>query len=168
MNIVIRQEQPDDMQSIHDVTVAAFLNAPHSDHNEQFIVRELRKASALLVSLVAEVNGKMVGHVAVSPVAISDNSENWYGLGPISVIPGYQRKGVGSKLMQAAIEALRTTGASGCVLLGNPNFYHRFGFSPIEGLILEGVPAEYFQALVFQGDIPQGEVVYHQAFSAKG
>ena len=118
------------MQSIHDVTVAAFLNAPHSDHTEQFIVRELRKAKALSVSLVAEENGKMVGHVAVSPVAISDNSENWYGLGPISVLPGYQRKGVGTKLMQAAIEALRTTGASGCVLLGDPNFYHRFSFPP--------------------------------------
>ena len=168
LTIEIRLEKPDDIRSIHDLTVAAFLEAPHTDHTEQFIVRELRKSKALSISLVAEDDGKIVGHVAVSPVVISDGSDNWYGLGPISVIPSKQNKGIGSKLMNAAVQELKVIGAKGCVLLGDPNYYHRFGFSPKEGLILSDVPMEYFQALVIQGFLPQGEVSYHESFLAKG
>lgn len=167
MHIEIRPEQPEDAQSIHELTVAAFLEAPHTDHTEQFIVRALRNSNALSVSLVAEENGHIVGHVALSPVVISDGSDHWYGLGPLSVLPSCQNKGIGSKLMDAAIQALDQIGAHGCVLLGDPSYYHRFGFSPKEGLMLSGVPAEYFQALVIQGDVPQGEVAYHESFLAK-
>ncbi|OPX55790.1 GNAT family N-acetyltransferase [Oceanospirillum multiglobuliferum] len=163
----IRPEQPEDAQCIDELTVAAFLEAPHTDHTEQFIVRALRNSNALSVSLIAEDNGYIVGHVALSPVVISDGSDHWYGLGPLSVLPNCQNKGIGSKLMEAAIQALDQIGAYGCVLLGDPCYYHRFGFSPKEGLMLSGVPAEYFQALVIQGDVPQGEVSYHESFLAK-
>ncbi len=165
--MIIRAELPQDIEAIHKLTIAAFLNAPHSDHTEQFIVRALRKANALAISLVAEDEGQIVGHVALSAVSISDNSHAWYGLGPISVLPEQQKRGVGSLLMQSAIERLKSLNARGCVLLGDPNYYQRFGFKPQKGLILPGIPEGYFQAILLAGNWPQGTVSYHQAFYAK-
>jgi len=164
MPIKIRPETPADIQAIHQVTEAAFLNAEHTDHTEQFIVKALRDAGVLTVSLVAEEDGQIIGHVAVSPVNISDGAEAWYGLGPISVAPDQQGKGIGSALMNEAINALKELNANGCVLLGEPAYYGRFGFKAIEGLILPDVPAEYFQALLLNGEYPQGKVSYHQGF----
>ena len=168
MNISIRKEKPGNIQSIHEVTVAAFLEAPHTDHTEQFIVEALRDSGSLSISLVAEDAGKIVGHVALSPVTISDGADGWYGLGPISVLPDEQGKGVGSELMIAALRELKNFKANGCVLLGDPNYYHRFGFKPVDGLVLPDAPPEYFQALMFQGAYPQGTVAYHESFSAQG
>jgi putative acetyltransferase len=167
LSICIRVEQPNDIKSIHEVTVAAFLNAPHTDHTEQFIVSSLRESAALSISLVAEEDDRVVGHVALSPVTISDGTPNWYGLGPLSVLPKQQGKGIGLQLMNAAIQELKNTKANGCVLLGDPNYYRRFGFTAKKGLMLADVPPEYFQALVFHGDLPQGNVSYHESFSAK-
>ncbi len=110
MNPVIREELPSDAAAIHAVTAAAFLNAPHTAHTEQFIVEALRKAGALTISLVAERGGEVVGHVALSPVSISDGSTGWFGRGPVSVKPEFQRKGIGSLLMQAALRLLRERG----------------------------------------------------------
>ncbi len=169
MSINIRQEQPDDIQPIHKLTVAAFLEAPHTDHREQWIVKALRDAGALTISLVAEQNSTIVGHVALSPVTISDGADQWYGLGPVSVLPSHQGKGIGTRLINSAIESLKQINANGCVLLGDPNYYHRFGFSPEQGgLVLPGVPPAYFQALLLQGDLPQGSVSYHKAFASNG
>lgn len=166
MNVRIRPEGPDDAQAIDCVTVAAFATTPHTDHTEHFIVRALRAADALTVSLVAEADGKVVGHVAVSPVAITDGSLDWFGLGPISVLPAAQGRGIGSALMVEALQRLRNRPAAGCVLLGDPAFYRRFGFRPVAGLALPGVPAEYFLALAFGNAFPQGNVTYHPAFKA--
>lgn len=166
MNVRIRPEGPDDAQAIDRVTVAAFATTPHTDHTEHFIVRALRAADALTVSLVAEADGKVVGHVAVSPVAITDGSPDWFGLGPISVLPAAQGRGIGSALMVEALQRLRNRPAAGCVLLGDPAFYRRFGFRPVAGLALPGVPAEYFLALAFGNAFPQGNVAYHPAFKA--
>ena len=166
----IRNELPTDTAAIEAVTVAAFLHAPHTDHTEQFIVNALRKAGALSVSLVADDDGAVIGHVAVSPVSISSGAAGWYGLGPVSVEPGRQGRGVGSQLMRAALAQLGALGASGCVLLGDPAYYARFGFRAAPGLVLPGVPPEYFQALLL-GDgaaMPEGTVAYHGAFAAKG
>lgn len=168
MNTLIRTERPTDIAAIHAVTVTAFLHAPHTDHTEQFIVDALRRAGALSISLVAEQAGTIVGHVAVSPVTVSDGAAGWFGLGPISVIPELQGRGIGSQLMHAALQQLRGQGAAGCVLLGDPAYYARFGFRPEPGLLLPDVPAEYFQALAFGSSVPQGVVTYHAAFSAQG
>jgi len=167
LSLFIRREQPEDIEAIHEITVAAFLAAPHADHTEQFIVKALRAAAALSISLVAEQGGKIIGHVALSPVTISDGADSWYGLGPISVHPKEQGKRIGSQLMHEAIAELKQLGADGCVLLGDPNYYHRFGFNPVEGLLLPDVPKRYFQAFLFQGTYPQGTVAYHDAFSAQ-
>lgn len=165
--IQIRSESPSDIDQIERVTVAAFKNAEHTDHTAQFIVRELRNQGALTVSLIAEDRGIVVGHVATSPVAISDGAEGWYGLGPISVLPAHQRSGIGTKLMYQALEDLRVLAASGCVVLGDPRYYSRFGFMAEASLTFPGVPQEYFQALLFKGPMPSGTVSYHEAFSAK-
>ena len=162
-----RRESASDAAAIEAVTVAAFKCAPHADHTEQFIVRALRASGALSLSLVAEENDQVIGHVAVSPVTISDGSPDWYGLGPISVLPQHQGKGVGTQLMEQALIDLRELGAAGCVVLGDPTFYSRFGFADEPSLVLPGVPSEYFQAISFTGPLPVGTVSYHDAFSAK-
>ena len=166
MPFQIRPETPADSESIAAVTRAAFLNAAHTDHNEEFIVAALRAAGALAVSLVAEVSGRVVGHVALSPVSISDGATGWFGLGPISVLPAFQKQGLGAALMQAALQQLAQLGAAGCVLLGDPAYYRRFGFECHAGLVLAGVPPEYFMALAFKGAVPSGAVSYHPAFAA--
>ena len=167
MKPVIRPELPFDIPAIHALTEAAFQNVPHSDHSEAFIVAALRDAGALSVSLVAEWAGAVVGHVAASPVSISDGSQGWYGLGPISVEPDLQGQGIGSLLMRSVLKQLEVQSAAGCVLLGEPAFYSRFGFKPEPDLILPEVPAEYFQALSFDSCMPHGVVQYHEAFSVR-
>ena len=166
MNLTIRNEQAEDIQRIATLTAAAFKQAEHSSHTEHFIVDALRRAGQLTVSLVAVENDEIIGHVAISPVTLSGGETGWYGLGPISVSPNRQGQGIGSTLMKAALAELQGKGAAGCVLLGDPGYYSRFGFKANTGLELPGVPQEYFQALPFSGDIPAGTVQYHEAFNA--
>lgn len=166
MNITIRDEQSEDIKSIEDLTKAAFLNEEHSSHTEHFIVNSLRKNGQLTISLVAVENDVIVGHVAISPVEISSGETGWYGLGPISVWPNKQGIGIGSLLMTASLEKLKRLGGKGCVLLGDPNYYNKFGFKSYPDLNLPGLPNEYFQAISFIDDIPKGDVSYHEAFNA--
>jgi putative acetyltransferase len=125
--IIIRDETAADVSAIAEVTVAAFKTLAISHHTEQFIIAALRAANALTVSLVAELNGRVVGHVAFSAVTISDGTRNWYGLGPVSVLPEYQRQGIGKALIQNGISILRGLNAHGCCLVGDPEYYKRFG-----------------------------------------
>ncbi|MFC5699024.1 GNAT family N-acetyltransferase [Pseudomonas sp. GCM10022186] len=166
MTLPIRTETAADGAAIETLTASAFRHAPHSSHTEQFIVNALRRAGQLTVSLVAEEGSEILGHVAISPVSISSGATGWYGLGPISVSPGRQGEGIGSRLMEAALADLRQLGAEGCVLLGDPAYYQRFGFDVRPGLELPGVPPEYFQAISFSGRWPTGQVSYHEAFDA--
>ena len=168
MNIEVSNEKSGDDARIHQVAEQAFLSAPHSDHTEQFIVDALRRAGALAISQVAKYEGEIIGHVAISPVTLSGGATGWFGLGPISVLPEFQGLGIGSKLMRSSLAALEKMEASGCVVLGDPAYYGRFGFKVVDGLVFPGVPAEYFQALSFSGEFLKGEVSYHEAFSAQG
>jgi len=164
--INIRTERSTDMATIDAVTVAAFRSAEHSSGTEQFIVRALRDSGQLAVSLVAEVEGEVVGHVAVSAVTITTGAAGWYGLGPVSVVPERQRMGIGKMLVTQALAELRQSGAAGCVVLGEPAYYSRFGFRTDPRLVLPGVPAEYFQVIAFDGMLPVGHVAYHASFEA--
>ncbi len=166
-NVLIRDEREDDAETITVVTAAAFETLEISDHTEQFIVKALRAAGALTVSLVAEVDGAVVGHIAFSPIAISDGTPNWYGLGPVSVLPKDQRMGIGKALIWEGLARLKGLGAKGCCLVGHPEYYGRFGFKNVTGLGLEGVPPEAFFALAFDGPMPQGSVAFHEAFGAR-
>lgn len=165
---IIRDEARADEHAIADVTVAAFETLPVSQHTEQFIVQALRAARALTVSLVAELDGRVVGHAAFSPVTISDGTSRWYGLGPVSVVPHYQRRGIGQALIREGLSRLKALQARGCCLVGHPGYYRRFGFENVAGLVHEGVPPEVFFALSFDGHVPQGTVAFHQAFGAAG
>lgn len=166
MNITIRNESSEDIDAITALTAAAFEHEAHSSHTEQFIINALRHSKQLTISLVAVENDEIVGHVALSPVRISSGATGWYGLGPISVRPDRQNKGIGSALMNAALAELKRLGGAGCVLLGDPDYYSRFGFKVQPGLTLEGVPPEYFQSLSLDGDYPVGSVQYQAAFDA--
>ena len=166
--IQIRDETPRDAAAITDVTLAAFASLSISDHTEQFIVEALRRAGALTVSLVAEVDGCVVGHVAFSPVSMSDGSPGWFGLGPVSVLPSQQRAGIGTALIQTGLSRLKSLGARGCCLVGHPQYYPRFGFRNVAGLAVPGVPDDAFFALTFDGRFPQGSVTFHAAFTATG
>lgn len=166
MNISIRNEQPSDIPNIFELTQAAFKDIEYSSHTEQFIVNALRDSQQLTVSLVAEYEGQIIGHIAFSPVSISDGTTNWYGLGPVSVQPEFQNQGIGSQLIHAGLDQLKTLKAAGCVLLGDPEYYARFGFKAKPELVLQGVPAEYFQTLSFTEKMPHGDVVYAEAFNA--
>ena len=170
MTLQLRHETPDDIAAIEAVTIAAFADAPHTSHTEQFIVRALRDASELTLSIVAEEHGQVVGHVALSPVTITNDhghkAKGWCGLGPISVLPQRQGHGIGSRLMEQALSELRAMQAEGCVLLGEPAYYGRFGFQAHAGLQLPGVPPGYFLALAFHGPVPEGIAQYSDAFNA--
>ncbi len=165
--MLIRPETPSDFKSISTVTIAAFADCVHGNHTEQFIIVALRKAGALTVSLVAEIEGGIVGHIAFSPVSLSDGSRDWYGLGPISVLPEFQNKGIGKALMHEGLSRLKALGARGCVLVGEPAYYERFGFSNVPELTLDGVPPEYFLAVRFGDNTNHGAVTFHEGFLAE-
>jgi putative acetyltransferase len=165
--MIIRKETTLDIEAITQATIDAFKTLPISNHTEQFIIEALRAAGALTLSLVAEVDGRVVGHIAFSPVIISDGTKDWYGLGPVSVLPEYQRKGIGKALIQEGLSRLKDLDASGCCLVGHPEYYRKFGFENVAGLAVEGVPQEVFFALSFDGRLPQGNVMFHEGFKAE-
>jgi putative acetyltransferase len=166
--MIIRNETSSDMAAINEVTIAAFLTLAISNHTEQFIINALRNANVLTISLVAEIDGKIVGHIAFSPATISDGATGWYGLGPVSVLPEYQKKGIGKSLINEGLSLLKKLGGQGCVLVGHPDYYKRLGFQNIPELVHEGIPPEVFFALPFTEKVPKGIVVFHEGFLANG
>ena len=164
--MILRKETVADIEAITEVTTAAFRNHPISKHTEQFIIKALRDANALTISLVAEIDGRIVGHIAFSPVIISDGTKDWYGLGPVSVLPDYQKQGIGKSLINEGLSLLKDMGGKGCALVGDSNYYKRFGFKNYPKLIHDGVPQEVFLALPFSEEVPQGTIVFHEGFLA--
>ena len=166
--MIIRKETPSDIDAITQVTTAAFKMLAISNQTEQFIIKALRDAGALTLSLVAEIDGRVVGHIAFSPVEISEATKDWYGLGPVSVLPEYQKQGIGKSLIDEGLSLLKQLGGQGCALVGDPNYYKRFGFKNFPELVHEGVPQEVFLALPLNEKVPQGTVVFHEGFLANG
>ncbi len=160
----IRDETPDDIAAIRAVTKAAFAPMPYSSQTEAEIVDGLRAADAVRLSLVAVAEGTVVGHVVFSDVMIDGREGGWVGLGPVSVRPDRQKAGIGSRLIEEGLERMRAQGAAGCLLVGDPGYYGRFGFRTVSGLTYEGVPDEYVLALPFAGAPPTGAVKFHPAF----
>ena len=163
--ITIRPETPSDYEPIEQITIAAFSGKPYSDQTEHLVIRRLREAKALSLSLVSEKNEAVVGHIAFSVVKINGEDKQWYGLGPVSVLPSFQKQGIGSALIKEGLARIRDLGAKGCVLEGNPDYYQRFGFKSYPNLIYEGaLAAIYFMGLPFYNEVPVGKVEFHQAF----
>ena len=163
--MVIRPETSRDADAIRALTTAAFSGHPHSDGSEPRIIDALRDAKALTISIVADLEGQIVGHSAFSPVQWCDQP-GWFGLGPVSVHPALQGRGIGQKLIETGLEQLRTIGARGCVVLGDPAYYSRFGLKQDERLTYHGPPPEYFTVLIWNEPTTalSGQVRYHPAF----
>lgn len=164
MPVAIRDERPADAEAIATVITAAFAGHPRSQGREAAIVAGLRRRHALVVGLVAEEDGHVVGHVAFSSAVIEGSGGGWSALGPLAVRPDRQRRAIGSALVREGLAALRRVGARGCVLLGDPAFYGRFGFRSRPGLRYEAVPADSILALPFGRTEPEGEILFHSAF----
>jgi len=162
--MILRPERAQDATAIGALTEAAFSGQPYSDRTEHLIVDRLRRAGVLSLSLVAEDDGALVGHIAFSPVALSGSEKDWYGLGPVSVIPGRQGEGIGGALIRRGLEDLRGLGAAGCIVVGNPALYRKFGFVSQQALLLSDVPAEYFLVQAFTGPVPAGAAEFHPGF----
>lgn len=166
MTVEIRLEHPGDVDQIRTVTASAFAGSEHGLQNEVAIVDALRAAGALTLSLVAASADEVLGHAAFSPVTIEGEDRGWFGLGPVSVRPDHQRQGLGQALIHDGLERLKQKRANGCVVLGEPAYYRRFGFEHDPKLILEGIPEDYFRRLTFRGPDPSGAVRYHHGFDA--
>jgi putative acetyltransferase len=168
--VIVRQERVEDIDAVGAVVEAAFRGAnPHGKGEyiptEHLMIAVLRRDDALTLGLVAEDGGTIVGHIAFSPVLIDGRSQGWHGLAPLAVRPDRQRTGIGASLVREGLVRLTASGSKGCVVLGDPNYYSRFGFGPHAQLRLEGVPPQYFMAQSFADAVPSGVVTYHDAFT---
>jgi putative acetyltransferase len=160
----IRPETTADYSAIYALTAQAFAPMPYSDGDEQYLINKLRDGGALALSLVAYINNKVVGHVAFSPAFAADGSPNWFALGPVSVLPDLQGQGIGGLLIREGIDWLVAQNAAGCVLVGNPKYYQRFGFVVTPNLAPEGQPKEYFQVLPLGCADPKSVIAFHPLF----
>lgn len=138
---MVRPEKPEDVAAIHAVHVACF-----PSEGEARLVDLLRDAGRLAVSLVAEVDGSVVGHVAFSPVTAA-GAAGGIGLAPLAVIDRYRRRGVAAELVVAGLQACRAAGSGWAVVLGEPEYYGRFGFRPASEF---GLSDEYGGGTAFQ------------------
>jgi putative acetyltransferase len=164
MKITIRDEQPGDEQAIHEVTRRAFETMAFSSKTEHRIVDALRAAGALAVSLVAVSGDQVVGHIAYSRATLSHGDGVWYALGPVSVLPEHQRQGIGGALIEEGLVRLRALGAAGCVLVGHPQYYPRFGFRTDSTVVVPNVPTEVTLVMRLQPNAGAGVVTFHPAF----
>ncbi len=168
MTVTIRAERPGDEDIIHELTQAAFAPMPYSSGTEGAIIRALRANGELALSLVAEEDGEIIGHVAFSPVTIGGHYDDWFGLGPISVRADRQRQGIGHALIREGIHRLKALGAKGCALVGDQAVYKGVGFVSDGELTYEGVPDIYVQHLTLSGHAPHGALTFSSAFAVKG
>jgi putative acetyltransferase len=165
-NVIIRDQTEADFAVVHALVIAAFKTMPHACGREQFIMDALWRTGAATVALVAEDAGAIIGQVAFSRVKVGGADVGWHGCGPLSVLPGRYRQGVGGALMRAGLERLRALSAKGCVLVGNPKYYSRFGFENTDAMRFPGAPPEVFMALRLAGETPAGDVAFDKAFEA--
>ena len=161
----IRPESSEDRAGIYQLIQAAFADKDYSSGTEGLIVDALRKQGDLTISLVAIQSETLVGHIAFSPVSIAGQSENIYSLGPVAADPSLRFQGIGTALINAGLERLQVLKARACVLIGDPNYYHRFGFVGNCGLRYGELPPSYVQALVWGEPLSTGEISFAPAFS---
>ena len=163
--MIIRPETTKDHQAIHDLTKAAFAPMPYGDENDAILPERLRDAGDLLLSLVAEDQGQVIAHVALSPVQV-DAPGDWVGLGPISVEIARQKQGIGTAIAHEGLARMKAQGFSGCVLIGNPKVYGPMGFVSDGRLTYRDLCSDLVQWLSFDGSTPAGEIVFADALEA--
>jgi putative acetyltransferase len=167
MEINIHHETHEDLFAIYQVNQLAF-----GRENEAQLVDKIRENDAILLSLVAESNGKVAGHILFSPVTITDNDFQWLavGLGPMAILPEFQRRGIGSALIHAGLDELKKIGQTVVIVLGHPDYYPRFGFKPSRPFGIQweiDVPEEVFMVAELNPGALNGRmgiVHYHPVF----
>jgi len=164
--VTVRAETENDYVAINEVIDKAFHDMPYADGDESELVTQLRTERALVVSLVAEHQKSIVGHIAFSPARATDDSEGWFALGPVAVLPRYQARGIGSDLVLAGINRIEKMGAVGCILTGNPNYYTSFGFKLSPMNTPPNEPEQFFMVKLLGNHEPKGPIYFHEAFSA--
>lgn len=174
MEVLIRQETTNDYAAVADLIERAFRQEEMSDHQEQFLVERLRQAPAFLpeLSLVAVADGQIVGHILLSKIMIEDSATTTpsLALAPVSVLPAFQQKRIGSRLMEAGHERARQLGFGSVILLGHATYYPRFGYRPTATFGIElpfPAPPENCLALELQPGAladKKGKVIYPPAF----
>ena len=164
--IIIREERHSDVASIRAVNLAAFETTTEAD-----LVNALRERATTLVSLVAEEDATIIGHILFSPVTLANEPGiSLMGLAPMAVVPPRQRQGVGSRLVREGLERCRQLNAVAVVVLGHPDYYPRFGFSPASRLSLRSeydVPEDVFMVCELRGGAlagRSGTIRYHPVF----
>ena len=165
----IRTERPDDYEAVYSLVEQAFASAEHSDGTEQDLVAALRKGEAFVpeLSLVAEIDGKIVGHILFTEAKVGGDTV--LVLAPLSVLPAYQRRGVGTALIQEGHQIARRLGYAYSLVLGSETYYPRCGYLPAEsfGIVIpEGMPPANFLAIHLREDAKpvHGAVIYAKEF----
>jgi putative acetyltransferase len=166
--VIIRPERPDEHDVLGELITSAFAGKPYADGDEADLLVALRHADALALSLVAELDGVVVGQAAFSPARASGGAEAWYALGPVAVLPAHQGQGIGSRLVRTGLDVLAGLGADGCILVGDPAYYARFGFRVCSENAPAGQPADHFMVKVLAGRRPEGPISFHEAFGGAG
>ncbi|MEM6700133.1 MAG: N-acetyltransferase [Bacteroidota bacterium] len=174
MNVTIRQEKQKDHNIVENLVVAAFKDVAISDHKEQFLVRRLRKSEAFIpeLSLVAALNGQIIGHILLTKIKIANKNKHHgsLALAPISVLPEFQGKGIGGKLILSAHRIAESLGFQSIILLGHANYYPRFGYKKASEFDIQlpfEVPEENCMAIELKENAlnkVSGTVVYPKAF----
>ena len=165
----IRKEQSSDIEKIWGVNSEAF-----ETEDEATLVNALRSSGCIYLSLVAETENKVVGHILFTPVELSgiENKLKIMGLAPMAVLSQYQNKGIGSKLVQAGLEHCQSLGYDAVVVLGHPNYYPKFGFVPSVKYGIKSeyeVPDEVFMILELTPACLKnhgGVIKYHEEFNS--
>ncbi|WP_010227285.1 GNAT family N-acetyltransferase [Gillisia marina] len=136
MKIKIRQEVKKDRSAVFDLIEKAFRNEKYSDHKEQYLVTRLRDSSAFTpeLSLVAEAEKEILGHILLTKIKIinKDKAFDSLALAPVSVLPDFQDKGIGSKLITEAHAIARQLGYNSIIVVGHKNYYPKFGYKMLK------------------------------------
>ncbi|KAF2081890.1 GNAT family N-acetyltransferase [Flavobacterium sharifuzzamanii] len=174
MEIILRQENKNDFESVFHLIEKAFEKEEYSDHKEQFLVERLRKSDAFIpeLSIVAEIDNHIVGHILFTKLQIKNETQTFpsLALAPVSVLPEFQGKGIGSKLILRGHEIAQSLGYKSVILLGHQDYYPRFGYELCEKYNIKmpfDVPAENCMIIELADDGLKGisgEVVYPSAF----
>lgn len=159
--VTLREGRPSDQAAVGALTDAAFAPMPFSDGREGAIAGALRTAGAAGVALVAERDGAVAGQVLPSPATVGGRPSSWFALGPVAVAREVQRRGIGRRLIVEGLQRVRALGAEGCIVLGDPGYYARFGFAAAPALAPPGVPAQLFMALPFVSALPSEPFGFH-------
>lgn len=171
---MIRQERPQDFDQVHRIIQQAFANLPQSDHKEQYLVSRLRKSDDFIpeLSLVAEIDGKVVGHILLTRIQIINGDQILpaLALAPVSVLPAFQKRGIGAELMNTAHQKAKASGYQSVIVLGHAHYYPRFGYKRADSFGIElpfEAPKEHCFALeLVEGALKNvsGTVIYPKEF----